>query len=128
MAVMGMTENKARQREIISHLVSGNLSLSKRKELQKELNRLMKENTEEKQKTYWSKTFDRVVGNKKWEEITLNEFIELRHAGLSGYAIAGHFGITRAVVFNYTRNNRTEYYQLFDMREYQKNKEMWSDK
>lgn len=35
MAVMGMTENKARQREIISHLVSENLSLSKRKELQK---------------------------------------------------------------------------------------------
>ncbi|AGR12563.1 TPA: DUF2481 family protein [Listeria monocytogenes] len=128
MAVMGMTKNKARQREIISHLLSENLSLSKRKELQKELNRLMKENTEEKQKTYWSKTFDRVVGNKKWEEITLNEFIELRHAGLSGYAIAGHFGITRAVVFNYTRNNRTEYYQLFDMREYRKNKEMWSDK
>lgn len=125
---MGMTKNKARQREIISHLLSENLSLSKRKELQKELNRLMKENTEEKQKTYWSKTFDRVVGNKKWEEITLNEFIELRHAGLSGYAIAGHFGITRAVVFNYTRNNRTEYYQLFDMREYRKNKEMWSDK
>ncbi|EIF5040302.1 DUF2481 family protein [Listeria monocytogenes] len=127
MAVMGMTKNKARQREIISHLLSENLSLSKRKELQKELNRLMKENTEEKQKTYWSKTFDRVVGNKKWEEITLNEFIELRHAGLSGYAIAGHFGITRAVVFNYTRNNRTEYYQLFDMNEYQKNKEIWND-
>ncbi|EHQ5232117.1 DUF2481 family protein, partial [Listeria monocytogenes] len=39
-----------------------------------------------------------------------------------------HFGISRAVVFNYTRNNRTEYYRLFDMREYQKNKEMWSDK
>lgn len=128
MAVMEITKNKARQREIISHLVSENLSLSKRKELQKELNRLMKENTEEKQKTYWSKTFDRVVGNKKWEDITLNEFIELRHAGLSGYAIADHFGISRAVVFNYTRNNRTEYYRLFDMREYQKNKEMWSDK
>ncbi|EKZ1508342.1 DUF2481 family protein [Listeria monocytogenes] len=128
MAVMGMTENKARQREIISHLLSENLSLIKRKELQKELNRLMKENTEEKQKTYWSKTFDRIVRKKNWEEITLNEFIELRHAGLSGYAIADHFGITRAVVFNYTRNNRTEYYRLFDMREYQKNKEMWSDK
>ncbi|EHQ5232140.1 DUF2481 family protein, partial [Listeria monocytogenes] len=81
MAVMGMTENKARQRKIISHLVSENLSLSKRKELQKELNRLMKENTEEKQKTYWSKTFDRIVRKKNWEEITLNEFIELRHAG-----------------------------------------------
>ncbi|EJB1149059.1 DUF2481 family protein [Listeria monocytogenes] len=128
MAVMGMTENKARQRKIISHLVSENLSLSKRKELQKELNRLMKENTEEKQKTYWSKTFDRIVRKKNWEEITLNEFIELRHAGLSSYAIADHIGISRAVVFNYTRNNRTEYYRLFDMREYQKNKEMWSDK
>ncbi|MGP0628058.1 DUF2481 family protein [Listeria monocytogenes] len=127
MAVMGMTENKARQRKIISHLVSENLSLSKRKELQKELNRLMKENTEEKQKTYWSKTFDRIVRKKNWEEITLNEFIELRHAGLSGYAIAEHFKVSKAVVFNYTQRNKKEYYQIFDMNEYQKNKEIWND-
>ncbi|EAC8843106.1 DUF2481 domain-containing protein [Listeria monocytogenes] len=127
MTVIEIAKNKERQREIISFINDNEVELSELLKLQKELNKLMKENTEEKQKTYWSKTFDRVVGNKKWDEITIYEFVELRHAGLSGYAIAEHFGISRSVVFNYTRNNRTDYYQLFDMGEYQRNKEIWND-
>ncbi|EAF9090184.1 DUF2481 domain-containing protein [Listeria monocytogenes] len=42
-------------------------------------------------------------------------------------AIAEHFKVSKAVVFNYTQRNKKEYYQIFDMNEYQKNKEIWND-
>ncbi|ECV1050403.1 DUF2481 domain-containing protein, partial [Listeria monocytogenes] len=48
-------------------------------------------------------------------------------AGLTCYAIAEHFKVSKAVVFNYTQRNKKEYYQIFDMNEYQKNKEIWND-
>lgn len=47
-----MTKNKARQREIISYIANNDVELDELLKLQKELNNLMKENTEEKQKTY----------------------------------------------------------------------------
>lgn len=122
-----MTKNKARQREIISYIANNDVELDELLKLQKELNNLMKENTEEKKKVYWSKTFDRVVKNKKWAEITIREFADLRNAGLTCYAIAEHFKVSKAVVFNYTQRNKKEYYQIFDMNEYQKNKEIWND-
>ncbi|ELA3345042.1 DUF2481 family protein [Listeria monocytogenes] len=127
MTVMEMTKNKARQREIISYIANNDVELNELLKLQKELNNLMKENTEEKQKTYWTKTFDRIVKKKKWPEITIREFADLRNAGLTCYAIAEHFKVSKAVVFNYTQRNKKEYYQIFDMNEYQKNKEIWND-
>ncbi|EAF5047148.1 DUF2481 domain-containing protein, partial [Listeria monocytogenes] len=30
-------------------------------------------------------------------------------------------------VLNYTQRNKKEYYQIFDMNEYQRNKEIWND-
>ncbi|EAF4458008.1 DUF2481 domain-containing protein [Listeria monocytogenes serotype 1/2a] len=122
MTVMEMTKSKARQREIISYIANNDVELEELLKLQKELNQLMNENTMEKQKTYWTKTFDRIVKNKKWAEITI-----LRNAGLTCYAIAEHFKVSKAVVFNYTQRNKKEYYQIFDMNEYQKNKEIWND-
>ncbi|EAA0292128.1 DUF2481 domain-containing protein [Listeria monocytogenes] len=104
MAVMEMTKNKTRQREIISYIANNDVELNELLKLQKELNNLMKENTEEKQKTYWTKTFDRIVKKKKWAEITVRE-----------------------TVLNYTQRNKKEYYQIFDMNEYQRNKEIWND-
>ncbi|HAA3643358.1 TPA_asm: hypothetical protein GHE90_10290 [Listeria monocytogenes] len=127
MTVMEMTKSKARQREIISYIANNVVELEELLKLQKELNNLMKENTEEKQKTYWTKTFDRIVKKKKWAEITIHEFADLRNAGLTCYAIAEHFKVSKAVVFNYTQRNKKEYYQIFDMNEYQKNKEIWND-
>ncbi|EPR5356807.1 DUF2481 family protein, partial [Listeria monocytogenes] len=73
------------------------------------------------------KTFDRIVKKKKWAEITIREFADLRNAGLTCYAIAEHFKVSKAAVFNYTQRNKKEYYQIFDMNEYQKNKEIWND-
>ncbi|EAE6996368.1 DUF2481 domain-containing protein [Listeria monocytogenes] len=52
---------------------------------------------------------------------------DLSNAGLTCYAIAEHFKVSKAVVFNYTQRNKKEYYQIFDMNEYQKNKEIWND-
>ncbi|ELX9348455.1 DUF2481 family protein [Listeria monocytogenes] len=127
MAVMEIKKSKARQREIISYIANNDVELNELLKLQKELNNLMKENTEEKQKTYWSKTFDRVVRNKKWAEITIREFADLRNAGLTCYAIAEHFKVSKSTVLNYTQRNKKEYYKLFDMDEYQKNKEIWND-
>ncbi|EJK6744278.1 DUF2481 family protein [Listeria monocytogenes] len=127
MAVMEMTKNKARQREIISYIANNDVELDELLKLQKELNQLMNENTIEKQKTYWTKTFDRIVKKKKWAEITIREFADLRNAGLTCYAIAEHFKVSKAAVFNYTQRNKKEYYQIFDMNEYQKNKEIWND-
>ncbi|EPZ7844883.1 DUF2481 family protein, partial [Listeria monocytogenes] len=46
--VLEITENKERQREIISYLINENLPFADRKVLQKELNDLMNTNTEEK--------------------------------------------------------------------------------
>lgn len=68
MAVMEMTKNKERQREIIGYIANNDVELDELLKLQKELNNLMKENTEEKQKTYWTKTFDRIVKKKKMGE------------------------------------------------------------
>ncbi|EAE4346485.1 DUF2481 family protein [Listeria monocytogenes] len=127
MAVMEVTKSKARQREIISYIANNDVELDDLLDLQKELNNLMKENTEEKKKVYWSKTFDRVVKNKKWYRVTATELAELRNAGLSIAIIAEHFSVTKSVVFNYTQRNKKEYYQIFDMNEYQKNKEIWND-
>ncbi|HAK0948391.1 TPA: DUF2481 domain-containing protein [Listeria monocytogenes] len=127
MTVMEMTKNKARQREIISYIANNDVELNELLKLQKELNNLMKENTEEKQKTYWTKTFDRIVKKKKWAEITIHEFADLRNAGLTCYAIAEHFKVLKSTVLNYTQRNKKEYYQIFDMNEYQKNKEIWND-
>ncbi|EAE9705924.1 DUF2481 domain-containing protein [Listeria monocytogenes] len=122
MAVMEMTKNKERQREIIGYIANNDVELGELLKLQKELNNLMKENTEEKQKTYWTKTFDRIVKKKKWAE-----FADLRNAGLTCYAIAEHFKVSKSTVLNYTQRNKKEYYQIFDMNEYQKNKEIWND-
>ncbi|EPD2041030.1 DUF2481 family protein [Listeria monocytogenes] len=127
MAVMEMTKNKERQREIIGYIANNDVELGELLKLQKELNNLMKENTEEKQKTYWTKTFDRIVKKKKWAEITIREFADLRNAGLPCYAIAEHFKVSKSTVLNYTQRNKKEYYQIFDMNEYQKNKEIWND-
>ncbi|EAG8559491.1 DUF2481 domain-containing protein [Listeria monocytogenes] len=127
MAVMEMTKNKARQREIISYIANNDVELDELLKLQKELNNLMKENTEEKKKTYWTKTFDRIVKKKKWTEITIREFADLRNAGLTCYAIAEHFKVSKSTVLNYSQRNKKEYYQIFDMNEYQKNKEIWND-
>ncbi|MBV1186284.1 DUF2481 family protein, partial [Listeria monocytogenes] len=45
MAVMEVTENKARQREIISYITNNDLPHNELKELQRELNQLMNRNT-----------------------------------------------------------------------------------
>ncbi|HAO6541602.1 DUF2481 family protein [Listeria cossartiae] len=127
MAVMEMTKNKARQREIISYITNNDVELDELLKLQKELNELMKENTEEKKKVYWSKTFDRVVKNKKWNRVTVSELAELRNAGLSIANIAEHFRVTQSVVFNFTQKNKVEYYKIFDKDTFQKSKEMWND-
>ncbi|KXW89314.1 DUF2481 family protein [Listeria monocytogenes] len=127
MTVMEMTKNKARQREIISYIANNDVELDDLLDLQKELNQLMNENTIEKQKTYWTKTFDRIVKKKKWADITIREFADLRNAGLTCYAIAEHFKVSKSIVFNYTQRNKKEYYKLFDMDEYQRNKEIWND-
>ena len=127
MAVMEMTKNKERQREIIGYIANNDVELGELLKLQKELNNLMKENTEEKQKTYWTKTFDRIVKKKKCAEITIREFADLRNAGLTCYAIAEHFKVSKSTVLNYTQRNKKEYYQIFDMNEYQRNKEIWND-
>ncbi|EAD4262083.1 DUF2481 family protein [Listeria marthii] len=127
MAVMEMTKNKARQREIISYITNNDVELDELLKLQKELNNLMKENTEEKKKVYWSKTFDRVVKNKKWNRVTVSELAELRNAGLSIANIAEHFRVTQSVVFNFTQKNKVEYYKIFDKDTFQKSKEMWND-
>ncbi|EKM9274005.1 DUF2481 family protein [Listeria monocytogenes] len=127
MTVMEMTKSKERQREIIGYIANNDVELGELLKLQKELNNLMKENTEEKQKTYWTKTFDRIVKKKKWAEITIREFADLRNAGLTCYAIAEHFKVSKSTVLNYTQRNKKEYYQIFDMNEYQKNKEIWND-
>ncbi|EAF2213419.1 DUF2481 domain-containing protein [Listeria monocytogenes] len=120
-------DSKAEAGEIISYIANNDVELDELLKLQKELNQLMNENTIEKQKTYWTKTFDRIVKKKKWAEITIREFADLRNAGLTCYAIAEHFKVSKAVVFNYTQRNKKEYYQIFDMNEYQKNKEIWND-
>ena len=122
-----MTKNKERQREIIGYIANNDVELGELLKLQKELNNLMKENTEEKQKTYRTKTFDRIVKKKKWAEITIREFADLRNAGLTCYAIAEHFKVSKSTVLNYTQRNKKEYYQIFDMNEYQRNKEIWND-
>lgn len=127
MAVMEITKSKARRREIISYIANNDVELNELLKLQKELNQLMNENTIEKQKTYWTKTFDRIVKKKKWAEITIREFADLRNAGLTCYAIAEHFKVSKSTVLNYTQRNKKEYYQIFDMNEYQKNKEIWND-
>ncbi|EGL4216689.1 DUF2481 family protein [Listeria monocytogenes] len=106
MAVMEMTKNKERQREIIGYIANNDVELGELLKLQKELNNLMKENTEEKQKTYWTKTFDRIVKKKKWAEITIREFADLRNAGLTCYAIAEHFKVSKSTVLNYTQRNK----------------------
>ncbi|EHG8227973.1 DUF2481 family protein [Listeria monocytogenes] len=127
MAVMEMTKNKARQREIISYITNNDVELDELLKLQKELNELMKENTEEKKKVYWAKTFDRVVKKKKWSRVTITELAELRNAGLSIANIAEHFRVTQSVVFNFTQKNKVEYYKIFDKDTFQKSKEMWND-
>ncbi|MBC1807638.1 DUF2481 family protein [Listeria sp. FSL L7-0993] len=127
MAVMEMTKNKARQREIISYITNNDVELDELLKLQKELNELMKENTEEKKKVYWAKTFDRVVKKKKWNRVTITELAELRNAGLSIANIAEHFRVTQSVVFNFTQKNKVEYYKIFDKDTFQKSKEMWND-
>ncbi|EHG1697628.1 DUF2481 domain-containing protein [Listeria monocytogenes] len=127
MAVMEMTKNKARQREIISYITNNDVELDELLKLQKELNELMKENTEEKKKVYWSKTFDRVVKKKKWNRVTVSELAELRNAGLSIANIAEHFRVTQSVVFNFTQKNKVQYYKIFDKDTFQKSKEMWND-
>ncbi|EAG7541077.1 DUF2481 domain-containing protein, partial [Listeria monocytogenes] len=109
------------------YIANNDVELNELLKLQKELNNLMKENTEEKQKTYWTKTFDRIVKKKKWAEITVREFADLRNAGLTCYAIAEHFKVSKSTVLNYTQRNKKEYYQIFDMNEYQRNKEIWND-
>ncbi|MBC2012321.1 DUF2481 family protein [Listeria marthii] len=127
MAVMEITKNKARQREIISYITNNDVELNELLKLQKELNELMKENTEEKKKVYWSKTFDRVVKNKKWNRVTVSELAELRNSGLSIANIAEHFRVTQSVVFNFTQKNKVQYYKIFDKDTFQKSKEMWND-
>ncbi|EAC2622748.1 DUF2481 domain-containing protein [Listeria monocytogenes] len=127
MEITKITKSKARQREIISYIANNDVELDDLLDLQKELNQLMNENTIEKQKTYWTKTFDRIVKKKKWADITIREFADLRNAGLTCYAIAEHFKVSKSIVFNYTQRNKKEYYKLFDMDEYQRNKEIWND-
>lgn len=69
MAVMEITKSKARQREIISYIANNDVELEELLKLQKELNQLMNENTIEKQKTYWTKTFDRIVKKKNGRKL-----------------------------------------------------------
>ncbi|EAF2285106.1 DUF2481 domain-containing protein [Listeria monocytogenes] len=68
MAVMEVTENKARQREIISYITNNDLPHNELKELQRELNQLMNRNTEEKKKNYMKKedgVYTRINGEEK---------------------------------------------------------------
>lgn len=65
MEITKITKSKARQREIISYIANNDVELDDLLDLQKELNQLMNENTIEKQKTYWTKTFDRIVKKEK---------------------------------------------------------------
>lgn len=69
MTVMEITKSKARQREIISYIANNDVELDDLLDLQKELNQLMNENTIEKQKTYWTKTFDRIVKKKNGRKL-----------------------------------------------------------
>ncbi len=69
MTVMEITKSKARQREIISYIANNDVELDELLKLQKELNQLMNENTIEKQKTYWTKTFDRIVKKKNGRKL-----------------------------------------------------------
>ncbi|HBI2221603.1 TPA: DUF2481 family protein [Listeria monocytogenes] len=127
MAVLEVTENKARQREIISYITNNDLPHNELKELQRELNQLMNSNTEEKKKDYWNKTIKRFIGNKQWNDITVAEFVEIRHAGVPGDAIADYFKIARSTIFNFTQRNKEEYHRRFNTGIYHKSKEFWND-
>lgn len=127
MAVLEVTENKARQREIISYITNNDLPHNELKELQRELNQLMNRNTEEKKKNYWNKTIKRFIGNKQWNDITVAEFVEIRHAGVPGDAIADYFKIARSTIFNFTQRNKEEYHRRFSTGIYHKSKEFWND-
>ncbi|EAE2948578.1 DUF2481 family protein [Listeria monocytogenes] len=127
MAVMEVTENKARQREIISYITNNDLPHNELKELQRELNQLMNRNTEEKKKNFWNKTIKRFIGNKQRNDITVAEFVEIRHAGVPGDAIADYFKIARSTIFNFTQRNKEEYHRRFNTVIYHKSKEFWND-
>ncbi|HAA1162490.1 TPA_asm: hypothetical protein GD612_08605 [Listeria monocytogenes] len=127
MAVMEVTENKVRQREIISYITNNDLPHNELKELQRELNQLMNRNTEEKKKNFWNKTIKRFIGNKQWNDITVAEFVEIRHAGVPGDAIADYFKIARSTIFNFTQRNKEEYHRRFNTGIYHKSKEFWND-
>ncbi|EAC5052003.1 DUF2481 domain-containing protein [Listeria monocytogenes] len=127
MAVLEVTENKARQREIISYITNNDLPHNELKELQRELNQLMNRNTEEKKKNFWNKTIKRFIGNKQWNDITVAGFVEIRHAGVPGDAIADYFKIARSTIFNFTQRNKEEYHRRFSTGIYHKSKEFWND-
>lgn len=99
--VLEMTENKERQREIISYLINENLPFADRKVLQKELNDLMNTNTEEKMRTWMKKEARAIVGNRNWENMNIIEFVKLRHAGLTQSEIADFFNVSKSKMDNF---------------------------
>ncbi|EGP2705500.1 DUF2481 domain-containing protein [Listeria monocytogenes] len=115
MAVLEMTENKERQREIISYLINENLPFADRKVLQKELNDLMNTNTEEKMRTWMKKEARAIVGNRNWENMNIIEFVKLRHAGLTQSEIADFFNVSKSKMDNFVaiRENRSYYRKNF---------------
>lgn len=87
----------------------------------------MNRNTEEKKKDYWNKTIKRFIGNKQWNDITVAEFVEIRHADVPGDAIADYFKIARSTIFNFTQRNKEEHHRRFNTGIYHKSKEFWND-
>ncbi|UVW24732.1 DUF2481 family protein [Listeria innocua] len=130
MAVMEMTENKERQREIISYLINENLPFADRKVLQKELNDLMNTNTEEKMRTWMKKEARAIVGNRNWENMNIIEFVKLRHAGLTQSEIAGFFNVSKSKMDNFVaiRENRSYYRKNFVYDLHRIARENWTDK
>ncbi|EHC6275918.1 DUF2481 domain-containing protein [Listeria monocytogenes serotype 1/2b] len=127
MTVLEITRNKSRQKEIINYITNNDLPLWELKELQRELNQLMNSNTNEKKKHYWDKALKQLVGNKSWNNITMAEFVEMKHAGIPAYAIADYFEISKATIFNFTQKNRKEYQCRFKPETYRKSRELWDD-
>ncbi|EAA0417378.1 TPA_asm: hypothetical protein GHG98_13565 [Listeria monocytogenes] len=128
--VLEMTENKERQREIISYLINENLPFADRKVLQKELNYLMNTNTEEKMRTWMKKEARAIVGNRNWENMNIIEFVILRHAGLTQSEIADFFNVSKSKMDNFVaiRENRSYYRKNFVYDLHRIARENWTDK
>ncbi|EAF4548981.1 DUF2481 domain-containing protein [Listeria monocytogenes serotype 1/2a] len=128
--VLEMTENKERQREIISCLINENLPFADRKVLQKELNYLMNTNTEEKMRTWMKKEARAIVGNRNWENMNIIEFVKLRHAGLTQSEIADFFNVSKSKMDNFVaiRENRSYYRKNFVYDLHRIARENWTDK